>query len=145
MDFSQAIRSCFSKYATFSGRAQRSEFWFFSLFTLLGSIALSILDSLSFGLSLADPGLLEGLFSLAMLLPSLSVTVRRLHDLDRTGWWLWLWLIPVIGWIILLIWMVSKGTDGDNDYGPDPLDGFSVTDTRGGFRKSSIPRVPRKD
>ncbi len=145
MDFTQAVRSCFLNYITFQGRAQRSEFWYFALFSLLGSIAISVLESLTAGISLVETGVLEGLFSLAVLLPSLAVSVRRLHDLDRTGWWWWLWLIPIVGWIILLIWMVKKGTYGDNAYGTDPLNGWIDDDDSGATHTSSIPKINRDD
>lgn len=120
MDFSQAVASCFSKYATFSGRAARSEFWWFFVFQLVGSILCSIVDTIlvSGGLGFALLGLL---FGLATFLPSISVSVRRLHDLDRTGWWWWLVLVPIIGWIVLIVFYATKGTDGQNGYGPDPL------------------------
>lgn len=150
MDFMTSIKTCFSKYVTFSGRAQRSEFWWFVLFTFLVSIALSVVDSVLFGTttttatsfeSSTDTPILSVLFSLAILLPSISVAVRRLHDLDRTGWWYWLFLVPIIGFIILIVWFASKGTAGDNRYGPDPLGGEGTES--GDFRKSSIPSVDR--
>ena len=140
MSFMDSVKTCFSKYATFSGRAQRAEFWYFALFILLGAIALSFVDSAVFGprevlaMSGADsfengmsfnmswqPQPITGIFMLATLLPNISVMVRRLHDTNRSGWWYWIALIPMIGFIVLLVFAVSKGTDGDNDYGPDPL------------------------
>lgn len=150
MDFMTSIKTCFSKYVTFSGRAQRSELWWFVLFTFLVSIALSVVDSVLFGTttttatsfeSSTDTPILSGLFSLAVILPSISVAVRRLHDLDRTGWWYWLFLVPIIGFIILIVWFASKGTDGENRFGPDPLGGENREG--GDFRKSSIPSVDR--
>jgi uncharacterized membrane protein YhaH (DUF805 family) len=96
MTFGESIQTCFSKYATFEGRATRSEFWWFVLFTFLASAAASIVSPT-----------VSGLFSLAVLLPSLAVGARRLHDTDRTGWFLLLDLVPIIGWIILIVWMVQ--------------------------------------
>ena len=150
MDFMTSVKTCFSKYVTFSGRAQRSEFWWFVLFTFVVSMVLSVVDSVLFGTttttatsfeSSTDTPIFSGLFSLAVLLPGISVAVRRLHDTDRSGWWYWLLLIPLIGFIILVVWFASKGTDGDNRFGPDPLGGDSSAG--GDFQKSSIPPVER--
>lgn len=143
MNFSSAIRSCFSKYVTFSGRACRSEFWYFMLFTVLGSITLSLFDIASFGSGPDDPQPFSSVFSIAVFLPMISVTVRRLHDTDRSGWWYWLALIPLIGWIILLIWYGSEGTSGANRYGQDPLGRISGDDHETYSRKTSIPKVTR--
>ncbi len=142
MDFTTAIRTCFSKYATFLGRARRAEYWWFVLFNILVNIALNIVDGVIFGfgggpMHEGGPQFLSGLYSLAVLLPSLAVGVRRLHDLGRSGWWLLIWLIPLLGWIILIWWFATKGEDGPNDYGPDPLAGD-------GYGGSSVPRVPRQ-
>lgn len=145
MDFAQAVRSVLSKYATFSGRAQRSEYWYFTLFSILVTIAAEILDSILFGWSGGEPGTIGRILWLVLLLPTISVSVRRLHDGDRSGWWWWLWMIPVVGWIILLIWMIKKGTDGPNEFGLDPLDGYADTTFSNVTHKSSIPSVRRKD
>ncbi len=145
MGLSEAIRSCFSKYATFSGRAQRSEFWYFILFTILGSIGIVILESLVFGWSLVDPGGLSGLFDIVVLLPSISVAVRRLHDCGKSGWWWWLWLIPIVGWIILVIWYSKMGTFGPNRFGLDPFGCDEDQDDDVFAHKSSIPVVSRDD
>lgn len=97
MTFGESISTCFSKYATFDGRASRSEFWWWFLFTVLASAAAGIVSET-----------LSALFSLAVLLPSLAVGARRLHDTDRSAWFLLLWFLPIIGWIILLIWAVQE-------------------------------------
>lgn len=109
------------KYAVFSGRAQRAEYWYFFLFYLLIHIALVVIDRVT-GLFNAEAGvgLFGGVFALAMLLPSLAVSVRRLHDTDRSGWWLLIAFIPLIGGIILLIFAAQDGTLGDNRYGSNP-------------------------
>jgi len=109
------------QYAQFSGRARRSEYWFFVLFNGLISMACSLMDWM-FGLVSEESGvgLFGGLYGLAMLIPGLSVGVRRLHDTGRSGWWLLIALIPLIGGIVLLVFMVQEGTSGDNAYGPDP-------------------------
>lgn len=116
MNFQQAVTSGFQNYVTFSGRAARSEYWFWTLFSLVVAIVTSILDAV-LGL-----GILQPLSSLALLLPSIAVAARRLHDLDRTGWWLLL-AFTGIGIILLIVWDCTKGTTGPNQYGPDPLGG----------------------
>jgi uncharacterized membrane protein YhaH (DUF805 family) len=113
------------KYATFGGRARRAEFWWFALFYGLILIAASIADIVFFGLDNgfggSGLGLFGGLTGLAFILPNLAVSMRRLHDLDRSGWWLLIGIIPLIGGIILFIWFCSRGTQGPNTYGEDPL------------------------
>ena len=100
MTFGESISVCFKKYVGFDGRAARSEFWWFALFTFLVSLALGIVSQS-----------LSSLFSLAVLLPSLAVGARRLHDTDRSARFLLLWLIPVIGWIILIVWAIQEGKE----------------------------------
>ncbi|SFE61877.1 DUF805 domain-containing protein [Roseivivax sediminis] len=128
MDFKVAVQTCFSKYVTFTGRARRSEFWWFVLFIVVGNVIASLLDSLLFGWMTSGHtvSILGALFGLAVFLPSIAAGVRRLHDLDRTGWWYLLVLIPVIGTLILIFFFVQKGTDGANRYGPDPVSGSGV-------------------
>ncbi|AEB44166.1 DUF805 domain-containing protein [Micromonospora maris] len=120
MSFPDAIRSAFSQYATFRGRARRSEYWWFSLFLLLVGIVASVLDG-ALGVDFeGSGGPVSLLVNLAVLLPSLAVAVRRLHDIDRTGWWLLLALIPIVGWIVLLVFALQNGTPGPNRFGPSP-------------------------
>jgi len=109
------------KYAVFSGRSQRSEYWYFVLFYLLIFIALCVVDWLvgTFSPS-AEIGLLSGVFSLAMVIPSIAVAARRLHDTDRSGWWQLLSLIPLIGVIVLIVFLAQDSKLGDNKYGPNP-------------------------
>ncbi len=118
MGFAEAVGTCFRKYAVFSGRARRSEYWFFWLAYILTSFAVGILDALI--MPAASSGPLSTIFILAVLLPSLAVGVRRLHDTDRTGWWLLLVFLPVIGAIILLVFAAQDGTTGSNRFGDDP-------------------------
>jgi uncharacterized membrane protein YhaH (DUF805 family) len=120
MQFRDAIRSGFRNYVTFSGRASRSEFWYWTLFGFLVAAVSSILDSALFPSMSTGP--ISAITSLLLLLPGLAVSVRRLHDLDRTGWWT-LITLTIIGLIVLLIWDCTKGTDGPNRFGPDPLAG----------------------
>ena len=109
------------KYAEFSGRAQRAEYWYFILFYLLIYIGVTIIDRiLGTYSSTAGVGLLQTLFSLGVLIPSIAVGVRRLHDTDRSGWWVLIAFVPLIGAIVLLIFTVQEGTAGDNQYGPNP-------------------------
>ena len=109
------------KYAVFSGRAGRSEYWFFVLFNVIISIVLGAIDALIFGFNAqSGMGLLGGLYSLAVLIPSIAVSVRRLHDTDRSGWWILIAFIPLIGAIVLLVFMVMGSMPGDNRFGAYP-------------------------
>lgn len=124
MNFSQAIRTVLSKYATFSGRAARSEYWWWVLFVVIVSVVAQILDGVLFPATFADPDFVDytwqpisSLVGLALLLPNISVGVRRLHDLGRTGWWLFLALIPLIGFLVLLYWFVQPGDEKQNQFG----------------------------
>lgn len=119
--FTSAISICLTQYFQFSGRAPRSEYWYFVLFTCVVSIVANILDLVIFGIG--GVNILSLLCNLALFLPGLAVWVRRLHDTDRSGWWWLLALVPIIGWIILLVWNCTRGTQGPNRYGPDPLGG----------------------
>jgi uncharacterized membrane protein YhaH (DUF805 family) len=126
MGFDDAIKLGFSNYVNFSGRACRSEFWYFFLFQILGQVTSGIIDTWIVG----PPFILDGIFFLATFLPMLSVSVRRLHDLDRSGWWMLLDLIPLVGGILLLIWFCTKGTDGPNRFGADRLAGLGQISPR---------------
>jgi len=113
MGFGEAINAGFSNYANFSGRAARPAYWYWTLFVVIGSILASIIDAAAG----SQAGILNLVFSLGTLLPSLAITARRLHDIDRTGWWMLLWFMPVVGWIILLVWMCTASTPGTNRFG----------------------------
>ena len=108
------------KYAVFSGRARRMEYWVFVLINLIISFALSFIEGLARGTSMQEISVLSSLYSLAVVLPTLGVTVRRLHDTGRSGWWLLVALVPIIGAIVLLIFMVIDSDPGENSYGPNP-------------------------
>jgi uncharacterized membrane protein YhaH (DUF805 family) len=110
------------QYADFAGRARRTEFWMFTLFSAIISIVLGLLDSL-LGLAFVEgtmSGWLGMLYALAVLLPSLAVTVRRLHDTSRSGWWVLIGLVPIVGGIVLIVFCAMPGNMGANAYGPDP-------------------------
>jgi uncharacterized membrane protein YhaH (DUF805 family) len=111
MNMLQSIKTCFSKYLDFNGRATRSEYWWFQLFNILIILVLGYFNFV----------ILANLYSLATFFPSLAVFARRMHDTNRSGWFILLALIPIIGWLVLLYFTVSKGTEGDNFYGPPPL------------------------
>jgi uncharacterized membrane protein YhaH (DUF805 family) len=113
------VKEVFTKYAVFEGRARRKEYWFFTLFVVLVSMALAIVDSAT-GTYNHGVGLLGGLFSLAILVPGIAVTVRRLHDTDRSGWWVLIWLVPFVGWIVLIVFMCLDSQPGANRFGPNP-------------------------
>lgn len=108
------------KYADFSGRAQRSEYWYFILFYFLIYLGLFVISAVGGRVIGSAVGVLLILFSLAMLIPSLSVCARRLHDTDRTGWWMLISLVPLLGGIILLIFLVQDSQPGENRFGLNP-------------------------
>jgi uncharacterized membrane protein YhaH (DUF805 family) len=124
MGFSDAVRSVLGKYATFEGRAARSEFWYFILFLVIVNIILNIIDTALLHTVMhtgaGDVVIIASLFSLAMLIPNLAVAVRRLHDVGHSGWWLLIGLTG-IGGLVLLFWYVSRGQEGPNEYGPAPV------------------------
>ena len=107
------------KYVVFSGRARRKEFWMFYLFSIIISVILNIIDSL-IGTTSGGAGLLTSIYGLLVLLPTLAVIVRRLHDTNRSGLWILIGLIPIIGTIVLIVFLATEGNAGDNQYGPDP-------------------------
>ncbi len=124
----ESIKSVLSKYAVFSGRARRSEYWWFAL---ANGIVSSILYAIAVGPTLVSSynngtttintgGAVYGLYGLAVLLPGLGVLVRRLHDTGRSGWYCWMALIPFAGVFIVLYYLIQEGTAGANAYGPDP-------------------------
>ncbi len=109
------------KYAVFSGRARRKEYWYFVLFNFIIGLVLAAIVAL-LGSIFHTEGfkVLNGLYSLAVLIPSLAVTVRRLHDTDRSGWWILIGLVPLVGAIVLLVFTVQDSTPSENRFGPNP-------------------------
>jgi uncharacterized membrane protein YhaH (DUF805 family) len=114
MNFVQAIQSGVSKYVQFEGRASRSEYWYWTLFSLLVSVAASIVDGMS------GTEAVSVIAGLALLLPGLAMSARRLHDIDRTFWWV-LITFTIVGALVLIYWACLRGTVGPNRFGPDPL------------------------
>ena len=117
MNFQTSIKTCFNKFAVFSGRASRSEFWFFVLFGCLGGIITVIIDVMILGYPYEENGPINLIFSVALIVPSLSVAARRLHDINKSGWWQLLW-ITIIGGILLIIWHATEGENKKNKFGP---------------------------
>jgi len=103
-----------NKYAEFNGRARRSEYWYFVLFNFIVSLGLGMVDAFT------GIGFLNYVYSLAVIIPGIAVSIRRLHDTGRSGWWLLVGLIPFIGWIILIVFFVQDSDPYDNQYGPNP-------------------------
>ncbi|QZE15389.1 DUF805 domain-containing protein [Halosquirtibacter laminarini] len=97
---------CFKNYAQFNGRAGRREYWMFILFNMIVSFLISFINPI-----------LGYIYSVAVIIPGLAVSVRRLHDLGKSGWFYLLCLIPIVGWIILIVWFATKGEEGENQYG----------------------------
>lgn len=116
MNFVEAVKSAFSQYATFSGRARRSEYWYFVLFTAIVSAVIGIVMTFS-----QDIGtILSGVWELATLIPSLALVWRRLHDTGKSGAWYFIFLVPLAGAIILLVFLCKDSQPGSNQYGPNP-------------------------
>ncbi|ESQ92950.1 hypothetical protein ABAC460_01495 [Asticcacaulis sp. AC460] len=141
MGFVEAVKACFNNYANFEGRASRSEFWWFRLFQILVAIGLFILagiiaaivgsasdDSNAAGAATAIPILLIAIFYLGTLLPELAVAVRRLHDTNKSGFWLLIAFIP-FGGIVLLVFFCTGSEYGPNRYGPNPLRPTNIAKT----------------
>jgi uncharacterized membrane protein YhaH (DUF805 family) len=114
MGFQEAVKSGFDHYTKFDGRASRPMYWWWVLFAIIAAVVANIVDAI-----IGAP-ILSVIVGLGLLLPGLSVAIRRLHDTNRTGWWILIGLIPLIGFIILLVFYVQEGDAGDNQYGPPP-------------------------
>jgi uncharacterized membrane protein YhaH (DUF805 family) len=111
MDFKQAIQHVLQNYANFEGRACRSEYWYWVLATFIVNLVLGLV-----GLRLLD-----WIFVLATVVPSIAAGVRRMHDIDKSGWLLLIGFVPIVGWVIVIYWLVQPGTSGPNQYGEGPL------------------------
>ena len=117
MDFQTSVKTCFKKYADFSGRALRSEFWWFVLFVSLGSIVVTIIDIMILGYPIEVNGPMYLIFGVAVIIPSIAVTARRLHDVNRSGWWQLIYF-TIIGILLIVVWNITEGEKKKNIYGP---------------------------
>jgi uncharacterized membrane protein YhaH (DUF805 family) len=115
MDFMATVKTCFNKYFVIEGRAPRSEFWWFYLFIIIIMLVAMGLDA-TMGLPIFNL-----IAMLAILAPTICVIVRRLHDHDKSGWWYFITLVPIIGILYILYLFVTRRTEGENRFGPDPL------------------------
>ncbi len=106
-------------YCNFDGRASRYEYWWFVLCNVIISCVCSLIDQL------IGVAIISGLVGLALLLPGLGLAVRRLHDINKSGWWVLISLIPLVGWIILIVWAAQKGDEAANDFGECPNDDYA--------------------
>ena len=116
MDFQTSIKTCFKKYADFSGRASRSEFWWFELFLWIAMIVAAIIDTMMLGYAFEDYGPIYIIYCVVTFLPAIAVGARRLHDINRSGWWQLLY-ITLIGIILLIIWWTTVGENKKNNHG----------------------------
>ena len=116
MDFQTSVKTCFNKYATFSGRASRSEYWFFYLFTIIASIITWVIDTMLLDYGADDTGAISLIFQIIIILPGLAVGARRLHDIGKSGWWQLL-VLTLIGIILLIVWFATIGSSKKNNYG----------------------------
>lgn len=134
MSFQEAVRNALMQnYANFNGRASRPEFWYFVLAIVIATVFASIIDDYALG----EP-VLESIVTLGTIIPFLAVGARRLHDTDRSGWWLLIHVIPLIGSIVLIVWWVFVGSPGPNHFGPPPEDALKFA-----FAVESAPLVRR--
>lgn len=125
MGFSESIRTCFSKYVDGKGRASRPEFWWWALFALIVDLVLEVGASITGSTAVIIIATI--IVVVVIVPPGIAVAVRRLHDLDRSGWWWWLAFVPLVGGIILIVmFYVRPGTPGPNTYGPSPTEGGSL-------------------
>jgi uncharacterized membrane protein YhaH (DUF805 family) len=136
------------KYAVLSGRASRKEYWMFFLFNVIIGFVLGVID-IAAALTDGGFGLLSGLYALAVLLPGLAVTVRRLQDTDHSGWWLLILLVPLIGLIVFLVFTIRDGTPSHNRFGPNPKEQLTTANAygmaAGGRQSKSHAQRPASD
>jgi uncharacterized membrane protein YhaH (DUF805 family) len=116
MGFGEAIKTVFGKYADFSGRARRSEYWYWILLAVIVAIVIAVLRAISNALGLV----VDVLWVLGTIVPGLAVLFRRLHDTGRSGWWWLIGLIPIVGWIVLIVFTCQDSQPGENQHGPNP-------------------------
>ena len=126
MSFQEAVTSVFNNYANFNGRARRSEYWYFVLFTMCVNVILSVIGRFFAGSDAMTMVItaITGIFSLAIIVTQIAVAVRRLHDIGKSGWLYLLILIPLVGQILLIVWFCTDSQPGDNQYGPNPKENY---------------------
>jgi uncharacterized membrane protein YhaH (DUF805 family) len=126
--FAEAIKRGFSNYVNFTDRSPRWEYWYWVLFAWIVGIVTGVIDAFVLGIDAAEAGFspIQTIAGLALLIPGIAISVRRLHDIDRTGWW-FLVAFTLIGLILLIVWACMRGTAGPNRFGPDPLAGMTET------------------
>lgn len=130
MSFGDAVTNCLiNNYASFSGRASRSEYWFWTLFTIIAYFITGIIDGFVFGMDLGDPTWITDIVSLAFTLPGLSVAVRRLHDVGKSGWWL-LSSILILPVLLLIYWTIIEGDFNPNEYGEVPTNKINQSNSQ---------------
>ena len=122
MSFTEAVGSGFRKYVVFNGRSSRSAYWWWYLFVIIGAVVFAVVDGI-----IGTYPLLYLLWVLAVIFPQFAVSIRRLHDIDKSGWWILFGLVPLIGGIMLLIWAVSRGTEGTRSSTPPSRTGTPAT------------------
>ena len=121
MNLIESVKTCLKKYGVIDGRASRSEYWYFVLFYLLMNFILGAIEGLLGLFQDYNRSVLASIVSLFFIIPYITVSVRRLHDINRTGWWQLLSIIPIIGWIVLFFFHIKKSDDNDNRFGSNPL------------------------
>lgn len=119
MNFLEAIQAGFTNYVEFDGRASRSEFWYWILFTIIINFIAGLMDASLYGST--DAGWFYACAQIGLLIPGISASIRRMHDTERSGWWVLVLLVPLVGLLAFIWWACEEGTDGPNLYGPDPL------------------------
>ncbi len=136
----------FKKFSDFSGRARRKEYWSFFLVNVLVTIVIILIDLALGTYSIGEErlGLLGTIYSIILIVPSIAITVRRLHDTSRSGWWILIALIPVLGALVLLYFTLLDSTPGSNEYGPNPKEIGSNTPTVESEPTPDIPSSPNQ-
>ena len=120
VSFGDAISLGFKNYVNFEGRSTRAEYWWWFLFVVIVGVGLNVVDGI-----VGTGGIFDGIFQLVVFLPGIALGARRLHDIDKSGWWQLLWIAVLIGWVILIVWYVRQGDNGPNSLGRDPRQAYS--------------------
>ena len=136
MDFSSAVQSFFNKYASFQGRASRSEFWYAQLFIILTGFFLGFIEGLLRISPFSEVSILASIFQLGVFIPSIAIIARRFHDINKSGWWYFL-ILTIVGVIPVFYWFCKKGDEYENDYGANPLDFDVISEKQSGETLSS--------